>query len=367
MDRIVVGPDRAATGQQPAAGATSLAVSRPGVPGVLTPQQLTQVLEVTVRAPSVHNTQPWLFRLDGDVLEVRADRSRQLSVQDPQGRELVLSCGAAAVHAQLAVRGLGLGCDLRWATRPGDPDHVASLTVLSPRPATPSERRLLEATGLRRTDRTVFARAPVPPGLIAELSAVAELDGAHLAVEQQPDRLVALDVLASRADQVLRADLEHRAEVAAWVRPGPHPVDGVPSGALPDHGSARGSSLTLRDFEPEAGVASRPGPAEPPVAEHPLLLVLSTDGDGPEDWARAGGALARVLLTATAAGLVANPQTQVLEVPGLRSGLVVELGLVGRPQVLLRVGFPEGPGSPASGRRPVADVLITSASTGDSP
>ena len=136
---------------------------------------------------------------------------------------------------------------------------------------------------------------------------------------------------------------------------GLHPDEGLPSGALPEHGAGRGSALTLRDFEPEHG--NGVARADPPTAEHPLLLLLSTDGDRPEDWARAGAALARVLLTATAAGLVANPQTQVLEVPGLRSSLTAELGLVGYPQMLLRVGYPTGPGSPPAGRRPLADVM----------
>ena len=232
---------------------------------------------------------------------------------------------------------------------------MARLTVSSPLPVTEQEARLLEAVGLRHTDRSAFAPTPVPAGLVAELSAAAQEHGAHLVAEAQPDRVLAVEVLVARADQAQRSDDALRAEQAAWVRPGAHPDEGVPNDALPGHGSSRGSSLTLRDFEPQDGppVAG----LEPPTAEHPLLLLLSTDGDQPEDWARAGAALARVLLTATAAGLVADPQTQVLEVPGLRSRLVAELGLVGRPQMLLRVGYPSGAGSPTAGRRPVADVL----------
>lgn len=331
----------------------------------MTPDQITEVLATAVRAPSVHNTQPWLFEVDGDTIHVRADRRRQLALEDPRGRELLLSCGAAAVHAQLAVRGLGLRCDLRWSPTPGDPDHVATLTVSRPLPVTPEESRLLDAVALRHTDRSAFAPTPVLPALIAALSTAAEQDGAHLVAEQQPDRVLALDVMVSHADRVLRADPALRKEQVGWVRPGSHPVEGVPSGALPDHGHSRGSSLTLRDFDPEDVPPA--ASLEPPAAEHPLLVVLSTDGDGPEDWARSGGALARVLLTATAAGLVANPQTQVLEVPGLRFRLVAELGLVGYPQMLLRVGYPTGPGSPPTGRRPVADVLAPPTSGAKAP
>lgn len=219
-------------------GDSTVPASQEQPESALTLEQLEQVLEVAVRAPSLHNTQPWRFQLRGDVLEVRADRSRQLPLQDPLGRELVLSCGGAAVHAQLAVRGLGLACDLDWTPQPDDPDHVASLSVSSPDPVTPDELRLLEATALRHTDRTAFAPTPVPAALVVALSDAAQVDGAHLAAEQEADRVLAIDVLVARADRIQRAEPGQRAELSAWVRPGPHPSEGVPGGALPDHGLA---------------------------------------------------------------------------------------------------------------------------------
>ncbi|MCW2607035.1 MAG: hypothetical protein JWO60_1728 [Frankiales bacterium] len=321
----------------------------------MTPAQLSRVLETAVRAPSVHNTQPWLFELRGDALHVRVDPARRLPVEDPLGRELRVSCGAAVDHARLSVRGLGLACDVDWTASQDDPDHVAVLTITGPADATPSEAALLEAVLVRRTDRTAFDPTPVPPEVVAQLVAAAAEGGARLTAEQDHDRVLALEGVVARADRALRNDPEARRELRRWVRSSPHPGDGVHAAALPDHGAGRGSNLALRDFAPTQPDVRQ---GEPPVAEHPLVLLLCTDGDTPEDWARAGGALSRVLLTATAAGLVVNPQTQVLEVAGLRWRLVDELGLVGRPQMLLRAGYPTGPGSPPTGRRPVSEVLL---------
>jgi hypothetical protein len=58
-----------------------------------------------LRAPSVLNTQPWTWRLEDEVLELHADRDRQLEVVDREGRQLVLSCGVALHHARLSVIG----------------------------------------------------------------------------------------------------------------------------------------------------------------------------------------------------------------------------------------------------------------------
>ena len=56
-----------------------------------------------VRAPSIHNTQPWRWRYRHGVLDLFADRTRQLPALDPDGRSLLLSCGAALELARLGL------------------------------------------------------------------------------------------------------------------------------------------------------------------------------------------------------------------------------------------------------------------------
>ena len=62
-------------------------------------------------APSVHNTQPWAWRLRPDGFDLYADHHRRLPVADPSGRELVISCGAALHHCRSRRQGPGVGGD----------------------------------------------------------------------------------------------------------------------------------------------------------------------------------------------------------------------------------------------------------------
>lgn len=87
------------------------------------------------------------------------------------------------------------------------------------------------------------------------------------------------------------------------------------------------------------------------------LFVLGSRIDTPTGWLRAGRAVHAVLLEATARGLVASLLTQVLEVADLRDRLVTALDLRGRPQALLRIGYPTSAVKRAPGR-PLDDVLI---------
>ena len=68
---------------------------------------LRRAAERAVLAPSVHNTQPWTFVLRRDSLEIHADPSRQLTVLDPRGRQLMISLGCALFHARVAIAASG--------------------------------------------------------------------------------------------------------------------------------------------------------------------------------------------------------------------------------------------------------------------
>jgi len=57
------------------------------------PGDMKSLLEYAVLAPSIHNTQPWCFAVSGAKIYLRADCTRALPANDPEDRELTISCG----------------------------------------------------------------------------------------------------------------------------------------------------------------------------------------------------------------------------------------------------------------------------------
>jgi hypothetical protein len=315
------------------------------------------VVDLARRAPSVHNTQPWRFRVTDGVLELRRDPERRLTALDPTGRQQVVSCGAALYLARVGLRVQGFDSRVEQRPDPDDADLLARVHPVAGHDVTDDDVVLEHAARHRHTQRGAFDPEPLAPELLARIRAAAEREGAWVRVLTDRDDLVGLTVLLARADEAEREDDAYRSELATWTRRPAESQDGVPTEAVTDV-RHRASNLSLRDFALDSGnepETERAGEDEPPVAERPAAVVIGTTDDSVGDWLVAGQALSALLVRAAVDGVQASPLGQVVDQSWARSRLAAELGVVGHPQMVLRVGHARpGPETP---RRPVSDVL----------
>jgi nitroreductase len=308
-------------------------------------------VRVAVAAPSLHNSQPWRFRIVEGGVDVYVDRRRQLEVIDPTGREMLISVGAAVLNLRVAIRHSGFLPAWRLWPDAAEPDLVARVRPGPPASPDPVVEALAEAIPRRHTNRHPFDRTVVPADVMERLTEAAALEGGQLNTVDAIGRTAILSLVRT-AEQRLRTEGRYRAELTEWTLPSPGRRDGVPPYAYGPWASLE--SLPLRDFGLTQPMLRRRDERFEP---HPTILVLSTTGDTGEQWVRAGQALQRVLLVATGHGLSATPMSQPLEIPALRE-LLTSSGTGRAAQVILRVGY--GPPTAATPRRPLADVLLPS-------
>jgi nitroreductase len=107
---------------------------------------------LAVRAPSVHNSQPWQWRVGEHSLHLYADPDLRLPHTDPDARDWMLSCGAALNHCQVALSALGWQSKVQRLPNPADPNHLAAME-LHRFPATEVEDSRRRSR--RRTDRLI--------------------------------------------------------------------------------------------------------------------------------------------------------------------------------------------------------------------
>lgn len=300
-----------------------------------------------IRAPSSHNTQPWLFERTGaGSLRLLADRTRGLPVNDPEDRELTMSCAAALLTLRVAAAGLGSGTRVTLLPEADAPDVLA--TVVFAGAPEPELEALAPAIGVRRTHRGGFGGETPSAEMRAALRGAAEAEGAALVV-LDPAAREGLAELVAEGDAALWADPRWRRELAMWMHPRRR-GDGLsmPGAAVPV------ARFAVRHFDMGARVGAQD--AERARAA-PVVAVLGTPGDAERDWMAAGMALARVLLVAAGAGLQAGYLNQPLQAAHQRPKVQALVPAAGVPQAVLCLGRPDELPDPAP-RRPLGEVLI---------
>ncbi len=320
-------------------------------------------------APSVLNTQPWLFEIVADDrVNLRAQRDRWLKNIDSDGRELAISCGAALFNFRLALRDAGHDYVV-WLMphEEDDPGLLASVEIVTARvhPPTVAEQRLHEAILRRHTNRQPFQAKPVGLNILAELEHAAWEERAYLwLLHQRMTRTLLAEIEEANREEknddptswgyAFQKELEEYTNESK-LREGL----GIPPGAFGPRpknarhfrlhrydstGAPLNPGVPYRDlgFKSHLLAGQTPRMQEPKRFEHHTrLLLLATDTNTPTDWLRAGQGLQRVLLTATRYNVAASFYTQPLEPSNAngRRSYAPRWPWPKFPQMIMRVGY----------------------------
>jgi nitroreductase len=330
-------------------------VSASMFPAEGTPTEQAQFLvRYAVLAPSSHNTQPWLFTVNGDEIRLFADLERWLTVADPDKRELYVSLGAALENLLVAAERFGVGYEVEYL--PGsDSAHAATVQLSvgdghqyesSGEMSGQLDSQLFEAIPQRRTNRSRYQERPIPREDLQSLREACVEKDVRLQFVADPAKLDAMADLAARADRRQFADPAYRRELGRWIG----------RGAFDDPWLEAKIGKFLMTYLNIGGRQARKDAGL--LRATPLVAVIRTQSDGRRGQIRAGQVYQRVSLLATVLGVQTHPMSAMLEVPGLRRELT---GILGNPewtpQHLLRLGYATGVSEP-SPRRPAEAVLI---------
>jgi len=313
-----------------------------------------EFIKYAILAPSGHNTQPWMFRINEDSIDVFADRTRALPVIDPDDRELIISCGAAITNLLVAMRYFGYDADLNFF--PHEEDNDLLVNIKAGREYKPSEedKKLFRAIKTRHTNRLPFADDKVDGLKMLMLKTIVSEEKITLTVIE--DEAIREEVirLIEQGDRVQAQNKSFCRELAQWVHPNrTSSKDGIPGyafgmGDLISYGSPFFiGNLNWGDIQA--------GRDRNLVKGSPVLAIIESVKDNEHDWLHSGMALEKLLLRASSEGIAASYLNQPVEVPELKEKLRQLMNLQGHPHLILRIGY--GKEVKPTPRREVEEVL----------
>ncbi len=309
-----------------------------------------------ILAPSGHNTQPWVFEVHEESLNLYADRTRALPVIDPDDKELIISCGAALTNLIYAMKYFGFEPEVKHFPAEHDNDLLATVTIKTrDYEPTEDERTLFKAILKRRTNRLPFAEDVIDGITRQRLMTITKEDpDVRFTIIEEGNQREEIIKLIETGDKIQSQNKSFCRELAQWVHPNrSNSKDGIPGyafgmGDLISYGSPFFIG-NLNWGEIQAGRDRNL------VKGSPVLGFLETKKDKPFEWLRAGMALERILLKAASIGIAASYLNQPLEVPELLEGFKEIVGTPNYPQLILRMGY--GKEVQSTPRRDVEDVI----------
>lgn len=322
-----------------------MTTTEPGRTPAIPDETFHEMIAAAMLAPSSHNTQPWIFHPTSTGVELEVDHGRALPVNDPDGREMIISCGTAVFNLEIAARHFGYSPRVTPYPDRRRPDVVADVALTGG--AGSDDLDLYDAIAERHTTRGEVTSEGLTADLRGRFAAIAALHDVDFDVVKFAHREEVAQLVAD-GDNWQFASPSWRRELADWMRSKRH-GDGISVSQL--------TGWAVRSVVANSDLGLSTAKRDQRLVESaPMIAVIATNRDDGRAWLEAGRALEHILLIAAREGLQVGFLNQPCQVAFLRDRLKELLGSRGIPQVMIRVGHPAGR-TRRSARRDIDDVI----------
>lgn len=314
-----------------------------------------KIIRQAVKAPSGHNTQPWLFKYGRDYIDIIPDFSKKLEVVDPQNRELYISIGCAVentiiaseyygFHSKIELRNSENGLQVRNVLEKSDQELKNSLYPYIAK---------------RGTNRRIYKEKLIEKHLMTMIQEM--LVEKHVSIQffSKKDAFEMLAPYILEANELQVSNADFKKELVSWMRFSEKGAlqkgDGLYSACMgiPNLGSLIGPHFIQFVLNPKMETKRILK-----IMQHTSHFALfSIENDTPEGWIQLGRIFQRFGLLTTKLGIAHSHLNMPCEVDTIREKMEKSLNLEGEtPLLLIRMGY-NNP-MPFSFRKNIEKVII---------
>lgn len=310
---------------------------------------LLEAIRYATLAANSHNTQPWKFRFEPNVIIIAPDFSRRCPAVDPDDHHLFASLGGATENLVQAAAAMGFSARVEFAEEGVRITLGSARAVASP---------LFDAIPRRQCTRALCDGKPASNEALRQLEQAGTTQEVDVAIITDRAKIAAIIDYVVEGNSAQMHDTAFMDELRAWMRfNGPDAVATMDGLYAPASGNPALPPWLARTLLPfvftERGENDK---YRAHIQSSAGVAVFTAARNDKAHWVAAGRACQRFALQATALGLKYAFINQPVEVPRVREQFASWLSLrERRPDLVVRFGA--GPELPRSLRRPIDQVV----------
>lgn len=311
------------------------------------------MIEQAIKAPSGHNTQPWLFKINDSNIEIRPNFNKSLSIVDFDNRELFISLGCA-------VENLCIAASFKGYSTVVSNNQEGIITINLTKLDSVTTNSLFAQIAVRQTNRSVYNRKIVPIDTIKILEALPLEPGVnlHLYETGTPD----YDTISNfvyRGNTLQMQNEAFKLELRQWMRFNKKHQNETNDGlSYAVFGAPNLPKFIVKPIMSKAVNEKSQNKGDKKKIESSSHFVLfTTNNNTVDEWINLGRSLERFLLKSTELGIAHSYLNQPNEIRELSEQMAGSLDIsLEHPTILLRIGY--GEKMPYSKRKGIEDVII---------
>lgn len=315
---------------------------------------IKEIIRLATLAPSGHNTQPWCFSVNKNVIAIMPDYSRRLPVVDPDNHALFISLGCALENLVIAAGQYGYSSEIKYSL---EKEKSEKIEVELKKSDGFLNNALFDAIPQRQSTRQKYNGNPVPEKDLQALKTASSQEGVIFKLFTEAAEIESVCEFVKEGNRIQFNNKRFVDELVSWIRFNQSDAerlrDGLRSAVMGAPSIPQWMGKIIMKFVSPENEAKK---CEQSIKSSSGLMLFIATNDDKLSWINLGRSFERVVLSATLLNIKHAHLNMPCEEICVRKKLQKHLGLNNeQPLLLLRIGYADP--MPKSFRRPVEDVL----------
>lgn len=267
------------------------------------------VLGYAILAPSTHNSQPWLFKIEKDSVKIYYDPKLKIPEADPLGRDLYISMGCMVENLVVAASYFGIFKDLKlqspwtsWSDHDVHGDKLIAEVLFQNGQGNKDLEYLVDAIPQRTNARGLFELKPLPESIQAEMMSLKKDGRIKINLITDKKKIKTIAGLTAEGLCLAYKKPSFRKEMSGWI----HNSLSASKTGLPGYSLRIPLLLSfvipvlVRFFDLSPLLAKLNYKS---IASAPAVCILSSEGSNQEIWFEVGRLAERFMLQLNSKGV----------------------------------------------------------------